>query len=127
MWRILGHTNYECTEGPEQDLGTFNDFDSAVKAFVSMTQDARVLDFSILDDQLDEWMKDPDWRKDIYYGGFYGGTVNLYDNDRLVLQVSFARDPYSKLTNVGEFEFGTDFNEEEKNTFLFALQTSENQ
>ena len=117
MWKIIGYTNYECTEGPEQELGDFHSLNEAICAFIQMAEEPNTLDFSTLDNLLYEWRKSPDWDLDYYKGGYYGGSINLYEDARCLLRASFERDLDLNQTLVGEYDYEDNITEEEKRRF----------
>lgn len=119
MWRIVEYTNYECTEGPEEEYGVYEDQDTAIVSFIKLSNDKDIIDFSFLDGQLEEWMSDSDWEKDIYFGGSYGGSIVLYKSDsdngwKEILIASRDRDPKTKEIKLYPIECGEDLSIDEK-------------
>ncbi len=119
MWKILGHTNYECSEGPEEDFGLYDNESTAITKFIKLANDKDALDFEGLDEELDEWMSDPNWENDIYYGGSYCGNVVLYkvvsDTIRRELLVAWRdRDPKTRAITLQSIEAGEDLSIDEK-------------
>ena len=117
MWKIVGYTNYECTEGPEEEYGKYDDQDTAITSFKKLSNDKNIVDFNYLDRELEEWMSNPDWEKDIYFGGYYGGKIVLYksnsDNDwKEILIASRDKDPKTKEITLNPIEAGEHLSKE---------------
>ena len=127
MYVIRGYTNYECTEGPELEYGEFSNLSEAFQKFILLSKDENALDFSFLDAEVDEWMSDPEWEKDYYYGGYYGGRFYLYevdgdDNWRELLKAERMREPEDKSVSLEEIEHGCDISEAEISIFTTLIE-----
>ena len=118
-YHVIGWTNYECTEGNEQVFGAFDSLNDALKTFVELCNEENALDFTFLDQILDEWMANSNDEELDLNDGCYGGSINLLYvildekgevEDRLQVLTSYrGRDPYSKEISLGEYEKGDEF------------------
>lgn len=118
MYLIRGYTNYECTEGPELEYGEFSELSEALQKFIALSKDENALDFSFLDNEVDDWMSEPDWETDYYHGGYYGGRFYLYEHDednnwRELLQAERMREPKDKSITLYGIEKLDDITEAE--------------
>ena len=119
MWTIIAYSNYECTEGPEDIIGKYESFEEAIDIFFKLSQDPNAIDFQVLDDYIDEWVKLPGWEDDIYHGGYYSGRLVLYEEEikgskREILVAYRSRNPKSKELTCEIPESGEDITPEEK-------------
>ena len=134
MYQIVGNTNYESTEGPEIVLASADSFEEALRIFKDLAQGVDSLDFSYLDEQVDEWIKDPDWEKDLYFGGFYGGSIALIEASdleddsvdcRVLVTARRERNPYTKEMILYGFETEDDITNEELEVVNSILRKTE--
>lgn len=113
MYKICGYTNYECTQGIDVQFGEYNFFETAFKVFKELSSSSDALDFEDLDEQIEEWAQDPDWEDDVYYGGYYGGSIVLFEAaerpgewDREIFIARRQRDPKTKEVTLEAIELG---------------------
>ena len=125
MYKVCGFTNYECTCGEEQLFGDGLTLEVSLLLFLSLLQNVDSLDFTELDNLIEEWAEDCAWTEDDYYSGSYGGAIILYDEannignfDREIILVRIERDPINKTNKYGEIELGTEITPQEKEKYI---------
>ena len=125
MYKVCGFTNYECTCGKDQIFGSNLCLTDAIKLFLSLTENSESLDFSELDDLIEDWAIEYSWDEEDYYASSYGGCIILYeealdtgDFDREIISVRVERDPIKKTIVYNEIEVGAEATLEEKNAYF---------
>ena len=120
MYKICGYTNYECVEGAVEQFGEYQVFETAFDVFKKLSTNPEALNLEELDKRIEEWMQDPNWENNIYFGGYYGGFLSLMevtedpcDWDREIFVAHRQRYPITKEIVLGPIELGEGVRDEE--------------